>query len=64
VIVRAHVEKSFEQQGKRVGGRFLQRENLDEVIVDAQVTAMAFEVRLTKVVVKKGVVLQPGGVEF
>jgi len=47
-----------------VGGRFLERENFDEVVVEAQVTAMAFEVRLAQVVVEKGVVFQFGGVEF
>jgi len=59
-----HVEEPFEQEGKGVGGRFLERENFDEVVVEAQVTAMAFEVRLAQVVVEKGVVFQFGGVEF
>src|ERR1700739_3702171 len=35
VVVRVHVEEPFEQERKGVCGRFLERENFDEVIVEA-----------------------------
>ena len=64
VIVGANVEKPFEQQRKGVRRGLLERENLDEVVVHAQIGAMTFKVRFAQIVVKEGVVLERRGIEF
>ena len=64
VIVRLHFEQSFEDERKALGRRLFERQDLDVVVVDAQMPAMAFEVRFGKVVVEKGVVLEFGEIEL
>src|ERR1700677_908632 len=64
VIVRFYFEQSFEDEWKALGGRFLERQNLDVVIIHAQMPAMAFERGFGEVVIEKGVVLELGEIEF
>src|SRR5258708_32610115 len=64
VIVRFHFKQSFEDKGEALGGRLLERQNLDVVVVHSQMPAMAFHGRFGKVVVEEGVVLEFGEFEF
>ena len=64
VIVRFHFEQAFEDERKALGGRLLERQNLDVVVVHAQMPAMAFEGRFGEVVVEEGVVFELGEIEF
>ena len=64
VIVRFDFEQAFEDQWKALGGRFLEGQNLDVVIVDSQMPAMTFDRRFREVVVEKGVVFEFGEIEF
>ncbi len=64
VIVGFHFEQAFEDERKALGGRLLERQNLDVVVVHAQMPAMAFDGRFGKVVVEEGVVLEFGEFEF
>ena len=64
VIVRFHFEQAFEDERKALGGRLLERQNLDVVIVYAEMSAMAFERGLGKVVIEKGIVFEFGEFEF
>ena len=45
VIVRLNFEQAFEDERKALRGRFLEREYLDVVIVQAKMSAVAFEMR-------------------
>jgi len=47
-----------------MSGGLLEREHFDEVVVDAEVASVAFQMRLGEIVVEKRVVLSPGAVEF
>ena len=58
VVVGLDFEQAFEDQRKALRGRFLEGQNLDVVVVKAQMSAMAFESGLGKVVVKEGVVFE------
>ena len=64
MVVRFDFEQALEDERKALRGRLLERQNLDVVVVHAQVAAMAFEVRFREVVIKKRVVLEPGRVEL
>src|SRR5229473_8327248 len=64
VIVGFHFEQSIENERKALGRRFLERQNLDVVIVHSQISAMAFEWRFGEVIVKEGVVFELGEIEF
>ena len=64
VIVGFDFEQAFEDERKALGGRFLEGQNLDVVIVHAQMPAMTFERRFGEVVIEKGVVLEFGEFEF
>ena len=64
VIVGLDFEETFEDKRKALGGRLFERQNLDVVIIHSQVPAVAFEVGLAQVIVKEGVVLESGEVEF
>jgi hypothetical protein len=46
------------------GKLFLERQNLDVVIVYAQISAVAFQGRFGKVVIEKGIVFEFGEFEF
>ncbi len=58
VVVGADVEEAFEQQGERMSGRLLQREDLDVVFVQTEIAAMAFKMGFAEVVIEERVVLQ------
>ena len=64
VIIRFDFEQTLEDQREALGGRLLERQNLDVVVVQAQIPAMAFEMRLAEVVVEKRVVFEFGVFEF
>ena len=64
VIVRFDFEQSFEDERKALRGGFFECQNLDVVIVHAQMPAMAFDGRFGKVVIEEGVVLEFGGIEL
>src|SRR5436309_9635591 len=64
VEVGLHFEKAFEDERKALGRGFLESQNLDVVVVEPQMPAMALQVRFAKVVVKKSVVLEPRDLEF
>src|SRR5579859_2144749 len=64
VIIRFDFEQAFENERKALGGGFLEGQNLDVVIVHAQMPAMTFDGRFGKVVVEKGVVFEFGEIEF
>ena len=64
VIVRFDFEQAFEDEGKALRGRLLECQNLDVVIVHAQMSAVAFERRFGQVVIEEGVVLELGEIEF
>ena len=53
VIVGFHFEQPFEDERKALGGRFLERQNLDVVIVHSQISAMAFDERFGEVIVEE-----------
>src|SRR3984893_2613849 len=64
VIVRFHFEQSFEDERKALCGRFLERQDLDVVVVYSQMPAMAFHGRFGEVVVEEGVVLEFGEIKL
>ena len=64
VIVRFHFEQAFEDEREALRGRFLERQNLDVVVVHAQMPAVAFERGFGKVVIEEGVVFELGEIEF
>src|SRR5260370_19618346 len=64
VIVRFHFEQAFEDERKALCGRLLERQNLDVVVVHAEMPAVAFQGRFGKVVVEKGVGFEFGEVEL
>ena len=64
VIVRFHFEEAFEDEWEALGGGFLEGQDLDVVVVHAQIPAVAFERRFGQIVVEEGVVFQLGEFEF
>src|SRR5207249_346873 len=58
VVVGPDAQKALEQERKGVGGRLYESKNLNVVIADAKIPAMAFEMRFRQVVVEKRVVFQ------
>src|SRR6202043_383472 len=64
VIVGFNFKQSFEDERKALRRRFFERQNLDVVIVDPQMPAMAFDRRFGKVVIEKGVVLEFGRIDL
>ena len=64
VIVGFHFKQAFEDEREALGGRLLERQNLDVVIVYPQMPAMAFQVRFREVVIEEGVVFELGEFEL
>ena len=64
VVVRLDFEQSFEDERKALGGGFLERQNLDVIVVHAQMPAMAFDGRFGQVVVEERVMFQFGEIEL
>ena len=64
VIVGFNFEQALEDEREALGGRFLERQNLDVVIVQPQMPAVAFEMRLAEVVVEESVVFELGEFEL
>src|SRR5579872_7462666 len=64
VKVGLYFEKVLEDQWKALGRGLFEGQDLDVVIVELQMSAMAFQVRFAKVVVEKRVVLEPGELKF
>src|SRR5271169_4577709 len=64
VIVCFDFQQVFEDERKALGGRLLERQNLDVVVIHTQMPAVAFERRFGKVVVEEGVVFKLGAFEF
>src|SRR5579871_457360 len=64
VEVCLHFEKALENEREGLGRWLFEGENLDVVIVEAEMAAMAFEVRFAEVVVEKRIVLEPCKPEF
>src|SRR5260370_17412886 len=64
VKVGLDFEQALENERKTLRGRVLQREDFDVVFVESQMPTMAFEMRVTKVVVEEGVVLELSLVEI
>src|SRR6266436_1987556 len=58
VIVGLHFKEAFEDEGKALGGRLFQRQDLNVVVVHAQMAAVAFELRFAKIVVEERIVLE------
>src|SRR5713101_7700813 len=57
-------QEFLENQRGALGGWFFERQHPDVVVIDAKKSAMAFEVGLREVVVKKRVMLQPSGFDL
>src|SRR5450755_4016139 len=57
-------QEFLENQWEALGGRFFERQHPDVVVIDAKKSAMAFEVGLREVVVKKCVMLQMAGFDL
>ena len=64
VIVGFDFEQALEDERKALGGRLLERQNLDVVIVHPQMPAVAFDGGFGEVVVEEGVVFQFGEFEL
>src|SRR5579883_1037014 len=64
VIIGFNFEEPLENQREGLGGRFLEGQNLHEMIAQPQMPAMAFEVGLAQVPVKKRIVLEASGFEL
>src|SRR5271156_1473997 len=60
VIAGFDFEKAFEDERKALGGGFLEGQNLDVIIVHAEMATVAFDRRLGKVVIEEGVVFEFG----
>src|SRR5579875_738982 len=58
VIIGFNFEEPLENQREGLGGRFFERKDFHEMIVEPQMPAMAFEVRLAQVPVEKRIVLE------
>src|SRR5439155_4241906 len=58
LLVVPDAEKGLEQEREGVRGRLLESKNLNVVIADAKIPAVAFEMRFRQVVVEKRVVFQ------
>ncbi len=56
VVVGLDFEQAPEDEGKALGGRFLESQNLDVIIVQSEVPPVAFKVGLRKVIIQKRVV--------
>ncbi len=56
VKVGLDFKQALENEWKALRGRVLQREDFDVIVVESQMPTMAFEMRVTKVVVEEGVV--------
>ena len=64
VIVRFHFEQALEDERETLGGRLLERQNPDVVIVQAQMPSVTFEMRLAEVIVEERVVFEFGVFQF
>ena len=58
VVVGFDFEQALEDQREALRGWLFQRQNLDVIIVEAQMPPVAFKVRFAEVVVEEGVVLE------
>ena len=57
-VISLNFQKALENQRKTVSRGFFERQYFYEVIIDTQESALAFEVRFAKIVVKERVVLE------
>src|ERR1700678_3002829 len=64
VIIGLRLEETLEDQRETLRGWFLQCEDSDVVIVYAEITTMAFNLRLGEVVVEERVVFELREIEF
>ena len=64
VVVGRHVEQMLEDEWETLGRRLLQREDFHEIIVHAQMPAMAFEMGFREAVIEKRVVFPFCVIEF
>src|SRR6266478_1758090 len=60
VIVGLDFEQAFEDQRKGLRRWFFERQNPHEMVVNAEVPSVAFEMGFAEVVIEKGVVFEPG----
>ena len=58
VIVGFNFKKPLEDERKTLRGRLLECEDPDVVIVEPEMPSVAFEMRLAKIIIEKGVVLE------
>src|SRR5882762_6923633 len=59
-VVRGNSLQCPEHVSEGLGGRFLKRQDLDEIAVNPQVVPVAFEHRIASEIVKMAVVSEPG----
>src|SRR5581483_7962881 len=64
VIIGFNFQEPLENQREGLGGRLFERQDFDEMIIEPQVPAMAFEVGLAQMPVKKRIVLEMSGLEL
>ena len=60
VVVGLDFEQAFEDQRKALRRWFFERQNPHEMVVNAEVPSVAFEMGFAEVVIEKGVVFEPG----
>src|SRR5579884_2319748 len=58
VIIGFNFQEPLENQREGLGGRFFERQDFHEMIIEPQMPAMAFEVRLAQMPVEKRIVLE------
>ena len=64
VIIRFHFEQTVEDERESLGGRLLECQNPDVVIVQTQTPWVTFEMRLAQVIVEERVVFEFGVFQF
>ena len=62
--VRLDFEKALEDEREALRRWLFEGQHPNVIIVEAKIPAMAFEMRFAKIVVEKGVVLEPGKLKF
>src|SRR6476660_4056406 len=60
VVVGLDFEQALEDQRKALRGWFFERQYPHEIVVNAEVPSVTFEMGFAEVVIEKGVVLEPG----
>src|SRR5579862_8562559 len=64
VKVSLHFEKVLENKRKALGRGLFEGQDLDVVVVELQVSAMAFQMRFAKVVIQKRVMFEPSKLDL